>query len=387
MLKEFMRTTYFYDTTLRDGEQTPFVVFSGEQKLKIACALAEMGMDIIEVGFPAASESEQDAVREVAKVVKSSVIAGLARSRTGDVDITAKALEHADKARISIVLPISDRHLSASLRLTRPQAEEQIGQAVAHAKKYLDDVEFIATDATRTDETDLISALSVAGQAGATTLVVADTVGCGRPAEIKSLFERLRAKFPPKIRLGIHCHNDFGLATANSVAALEGGADQVEGTVNGLGERAGNTALEEVAMILKYHENSLKFTTNIKLERILETSRLVRDVSGVVVQPNKALVGQNAFLHAAGMHQQAMLADPLTFEPFGPEIVGGAAALEDRIIFGKFLGKNGLKKLLSLDGVELSEAKLESLVAKIRAAIERRETVTRRTMLEWAKQG
>lgn len=378
------RTIQFYDTTLRDGEQTPFVVFSVEQKLQIAHKLADLGIDILEVGFPAASESEQEAVSRAAEEVKGPVIAGLARCRSGDIEITAKACEKADKARISIVLPISDRHLSASLRITRAEAEAQIGEAIRHAKKYLDDIEFIATDATRTSEADLFSCLKVAAEAGATTLVVADTVGCGLPEEMKSLFGRLRAAFSPHIKLGIHCHNDFGLATANSLAALEGGADQVEGTINGLGERAGNTALEEVAMILKYHQTSLKLSSNIRTEQILETSKLVREVSGVVVQPNKALVGQNAFLHAAGMHQQAMLADPLTFEPFGPELVGGDAALEDRIIFGKFLGKNGLKRLLALDGVELSEQNLEMLVAKIRAAIERRETVSRRTMLTWA---
>jgi len=379
------RNILFYDTTLRDGEQTPFVVFSVEQKLEIAHALAQMGMDIIEVGFPAASNSEQEAVSRVSEEVKAPIIAGLARCRTGDVDITAKSLEKANKPRISIVLPISDRHLSTSLRLTRAQAEEQIGQVIAHAKTLMEDIEFIATDATRTEESDLLSCFKAAADAGAATLVVADTVGCGLPEEIKSLFGRLRASFAPHVKLSIHCHNDFGLATANSVAALEGGADQVEGTINGLGERAGNTALEEVAMILKYHQKSMKLSQNINSTRILETSRLVREVSGVVVQPNKALVGQNAFLHAAGMHQQAMLADPLTFEPFGPELVGGEAALEDRIIFGKFLGKNGLKKLLSLDGVELSEQDLDALVAKIRAAIERRETVSRRTMLMWAK--
>jgi len=380
-----LRPIQFYDTTLRDGEQTPFVVFSVEQKLQIAHKLADLGMDIIEVGFPAASESEQEAVHRAATEVKGPVIAGLARCKTSDIDITARSCENADKARISIVLPISDRHLSASLRITRAEAEAQIGEAVRHAKKYLDDVEFIATDATRTSEVDLISCLRVAAEAGATTLVVADTVGCGLPEEMKSLFGRLRASFSPHIRLGIHCHNDFGLATANSLAALAGGANQVEGTINGLGERAGNTALEEVAMILKYHQTSLNVLTNIRTERILETSKLVREVSGVVVQPNKALVGQNAFLHAAGMHQQAMLADPLTFEPFGPELVGGDVALEDRIIFGKFLGKSGLKRLLALDGVDLTESDLEALVAKIRAAIERRETVSRRMMLKWAK--
>ncbi len=379
------RNIQFYDTTLRDGEQTPFVVFSVDQKLQLCHALADMGIDIIEVGFPAASESEMASVSRAAAEVKGPVIAGLSRSRTGDVDSTAKALERADKARISIVLPVSDRHLSASLKLTRPQAEAQIHEAVAHARKYFSDIEFIATDATRTAEADLITSLRSAAGAGASTLVVADTVGCGLPEEMKSLFQRLRGVFEPGVKLGIHCHNDFGLATANSLAALEGGADQVEGTINGLGERAGNTALEEVAMLLKYHHNSLKLSSNIETERILETSRLVREVSGVVVQPNKALVGQNAFLHAAGMHQQAMLSDPLTFEPFGPELVGGQAALEDRIIFGKFLGKNGLKRLLALDDLVLSEDDLERLVARIRAAIELRETVTKRTMLDWAR--
>lgn len=380
------RTVQFYDTTLRDGEQTPFVVFSVEQKLRIAHALADLGIDIIEVGFPAASESEQEAVRLVAKEVRNPVIAGLARSRAADIDITAKALEGADKARISIVLPISDRHLKASLKLTRQEAEIQIGNAVKHAKKFVDDVEFIATDATRTSEPDLLACLRVAEYAGATTLVVADTVGSALPDDLRILFQTLRREFARPIKLGIHCHNDFGLASANSLAALEGGADQVEGTINGLGERAGNTALEELAMIIKYHQSTLRLTSNLQTERILETSRLVREVSGVVVQPNKALVGQNAFLHAAGMHQQAMLADPLTFEPFGPELVGGTAALEDRIIFGKFLGKSGLKRLLAMDGIELTEEALEALVSRIRAAIERRETVTRRTMLEWAKE-
>lgn len=381
-----MRPILFYDTTLRDGEQTPFVVFSVEQKLALARQLADLGLDILEIGFPAASDSEFMAVSRAAEELREPVIAGLARCRTADIDATAKALEKASKPRISIVLPISDRHLTASLRLSRKQAEDQIGEAVRHARKYVEDVEYIATDATRTSEPDLLGALDVAAQAGATTLVVADTVGCGLPEETKSLFARLRTRFDRSVRLGIHCHNDLGLATANSVAALEGGADQVEGTVNGLGERAGNTALEEVAAILKYHE-SLGLTSNVKFDKILETSRQVREISGVVVQPNKALVGQNAFLHAAGMHQQAMLADPLTFEPFGPEWVGGTASLEDRIVFGKFLGKNGLKRLLALDGLELEEAALEGLVGRIRQAIERREFVSRRTVLDWAKAG
>ncbi|MCL4305808.1 2-isopropylmalate synthase [bacterium] len=379
------RPVHFYDTTLRDGEQTPFVVFSVEQKLKIARALADLGIDVIEAGFPAAAESEQEAIRRIAAELPQTVIAGLARCRKSDVEITAKVLEKSHKPRISIVLPVSNRHLTASLKITREQALASISETVEYATKFLTDIEFIATDATRTAEQDLLACLRAAANAGATTLVVADTVGCALPEGLRGLFQRLRREFPASVRLGIHCHNDFGLGTANSVAALEGGADQVEGTVNGLGERAGNTALEEVAMILKYHRDKLGLATNINSSQIMETSRLVREVSGVIVQPNKALVGQNAFLHAAGMHQQAMLADPLTFEPFNPEEVGGSAALEDRIIFGKFLGKNGLKRLLAMDGIELAEDQLDALVAKIRAAIERRETVSRRDMLSWAR--
>ena len=367
------RVIRFYDTTLRDGEQTPYVVFSAPQKLKIARALADLGMDIIEVGFPAASESEAEAVKLVSSELHGPVIAGLARARIADIEITAKALEQADKSRISIVLPVSDRHLSTSLNLTRSQAEEQIGAAVRRAAELVEDVEFIATDATRTEYDDLLAALEIAAQAGATTLVVADTVGVALPEEFGKLIASLKSDLAsfPQVKLGVHCHDDFGLAVANSLSGLQAGANQVEGTFNGLGERAGNAALEELAVLIHHHGEALGLATKWDLSRIITTSKLVQEISGVPVQPNKAIVGRNAFLHAAGMHQQAMLRDPLTFEPFNPALVGAQASLEDRIIFGKFLGRSGLKRLLALDNVTLSDEALDSLVARVRKAVEK----------------
>jgi 2-isopropylmalate synthase len=368
----------FYDTTLRDGEQTPYVHFTPDQKLILAYQLQKLGIDVIEVGFPAASEFEMESVQKVSTAIRDSSIAALARSRIDDVEAAAKALEKAKKPRISIVLPVSDRHLKNSLKITRETGEEWIDTSVRRACELCDDVEFIATDATRTDYKLVLSALRVAAKAGARTVVVADTVGVAIPhrfgKQIGILVKDMRKGFP-EINIGIHCHNDFGLATANSLSGL-----QVEGTINGLGERAGNAALEEIAILLRYHKNIFNIACNIHTREILSTSMIVSEYSNIGVQPNKALVGRHAFLHAAGMHQQAMLRDPLTFEPFDPEILGSETAVEDRIIFGKFLGRNGLKAVLEQEGIELSEEKLDSLVALVREAISEQRTVLRKSL-------
>jgi 2-isopropylmalate synthase len=380
------RPVIFYDTTLRDGEQTPYVVFSAENKLRIAHTLADLGVDVIEVGFPAASESEFEATKLVSSELRGPTIAGLARARVSDIESTAKALEGAHKRRISIVLPVSDRHLSSSLNLTRAEAGAMIAGAVAHARNLVEDVEFIATDATRTAYGDLLAALEIAARAGANTVVIADTVGVGLPAAIAKLVASLKSDLAgyPRVKLGVHCHNDFGLAVANSLAGLEAGADQVEGTINGLGERAGNAALEEIAMLIHHHGPTLGLMTAWNLPLITAASKLVSDISRVPVQPNKAIVGRNAFLHAAGMHQQAIVNDPLTFEPFNPELVGGTASLEDRIVFGKFMGRHGLRRLRILEHTTLTDEDLDHLVARIRKAVENHETVTRRDLLHWA---
>jgi 2-isopropylmalate synthase len=373
----------FYDTTLRDGEQTPYVHFTPDQKLILAYQLQKLGIDVIEVGFPAASEFEMESVQKVSTAIRDSSIAALARSRIDDVEAAAKALEKAKKPRISIVLPVSDRHLKNSLKITRETGEEWIDTSVRRACELCDDVEFIATDATRTDYKLVLSALRVAAKAGARTVVVADTVGVAIPhrfgKQIGILVKDMRKGFP-EINIGIHCHNDFGLATANSLSGLLAGAIQVEGTINGLGERAGNAALEEIAILLRYHKNIFNIACNIHTREILSTSMIVSEYSNIGVQPNKALVGRHAFLHAAGMHQQAMLRDPLTFEPFDPEILGSETAVEDRIIFGKFLGRNGLKAVLEQEGIELSEEKLDSLVALVREAISEQRTVLRKSL-------
>jgi 2-isopropylmalate synthase len=377
------RQATFYDTTLRDGEQTPYVHFTPDQKLILAYQLQKLGIDVIEVGFPAASESEMESVQKVSAVIHESSIAALARSRIDDVEKTAKALEKAKKPRISIVLPVSNRHLKYSLKITRAIGEEWIDKAVRRACELCGDVEFIATDATRTDYKLVLSALRVAAEAGARTVVVADTVGVGIPhrfgKQIEILVRDLRKEYPD-IQVGIHCHNDFGLATANSLAGLLAGATQIEGTINGLGERAGNAALEEIAILLRYHKNIFDIASNIHTREILATSMIVSEYSNIGVQPNKALVGRHAFLHAAGMHQQAMLRDPLTFEPFDPEILGSDTVLEDRIIFGKFLGRNGLKAILEQDGIQLTEEKLDLLLQLVREAIAEQRTVLRKSL-------
>ncbi|RQV95739.1 2-isopropylmalate synthase [bacterium] len=379
----------FYDTTLRDGEQTPYVHFTPDQKLILAYQLQKLGIDIIEVGFPAASEAEMESVQKVAAVIREARIAALARCRIDDVELAAKALGKAKKPRITIVLPISNRHLKHSLEIDRETAEEWIDKVVRHAKTLCDDIEFIATDATRTDYKQVLRAHSIAAAAGANTVVVADTVGVAIPHRFQRQIERLvtdlRSSYP-KIQVGVHCHNDFGLATANSLSGLLAGATQVEGTINGLGERAGNAALEEIAVLLRYHKRVFQRRCHIHTREILATSLIVTEYSNVGVQPNKALVGRHAFLHAAGMHQQAMLRDPLTFEPFDPEILGSEAALEDRIIFGKFLGRNGLKAILEQDGIELSDEKLDALVQHVRKAISEQRTVLRESLHEIIQQ-
>jgi 2-isopropylmalate synthase len=373
----------FYDTTLRDGEQTPYVHFTPDQKLILAYQLQKLGIDTIEVGFPGASEFEMESVQKIAAVIRDSAIAALARARVDDVEAAAKALEKAKKPRISIVLPVSDRHLRNSLKITRETGEEWIDTSIRRACELCGDVEFIATDATRTDYKLVLSALRVAAKAGARTVVVADTVGVAIPhrfgKQIGILVKDMRKGFP-EINIGVHCHNDFGLATANSLSGLLAGATQVEGTINGLGERAGNAALEEIAILLRYHKNIFNIACNIHTREILSTSMIVSEYSNIGVQPNKALVGRHAFLHAAGMHQQAMLRDPLTFEPFDPEILGSETSVEDRIIFGKFLGRNGLKAVLEQEGIDLSEEKLDSLLALVREAISEQRTVLRKSL-------
>lgn len=339
----------FCDTTLRDGEQTPGVHFGTAQKLDIAKRLCAAGVDVIEAGFPASSHGDFEAVRRVAEEVgrpdengSSCTISGLSRMMKSDIDITAEALAPAARKRLHLFIATSDIHLENKLKMTRQQALEKIRDSVSYAVSTgaFDEIQFSAEDATRSDFDFLTEAVMTAVECGASTVGIPDTVGYTTPSEITETFSRLRKILPSHVALGAHCHNDLGLATANSLAALEAGASYVECTVNGLGERAGNAPFEEVVMALKVRGDSFgknSFTCGIRTCEIAETSELVASLSGVSTAPNKAVVGKNAFSHASGVHQHGVMQNRSTYEIMNPADIGLTA---NTIVLGKLSGRH-----------------------------------------------
>ncbi|MEK9499491.1 2-isopropylmalate synthase [Gaopeijia maritima] len=331
-----------FDTTLRDGEQSPGSSMTGPEKLRVARALDEMGVNVIEAGFPVASPEEFEAVVAVAGSVEKATVAALARASRHDVERAAEALTDARRPRIHTFLPTSDLHLEHKLGIGRDEALRRIGDAVEHARRHVDDVEFSAEDATRTDPTFLVQAVAVAVQAGATTVNLPDTVGFAHADDVARMFDAVRSGVPgiEGVVLSFHGHDDLGLATANSLTALDHGARQVECTLNGIGERAGNAALEEVVMALRvlprYRE---RYATGVRAERLGPASRLLARITGIRPQPNKAVVGANAFAHEAGIHQHGVLADPRTYEIMTPGDVG---APESVLVLGKHSGRHAL---------------------------------------------
>src|SRR5437879_1202405 len=304
-----MEMVRIFDTTLRDGEQAPGFSMNTAEKLRLARRLESLGVDVIEAGFPIASKGDFEAVREVAREVRYSTVAGLARTRQEDIDAVLGAVEHAAKPRVHTFLATSDLHLKHKLRMSRAEALESIGKMVAYAKARCPEVEFSAEDASRSDIGFLGEAFSVAVQAGATILNAPDTVGYATPEEYSGMFRALRAKVGDQrgVIWSAHCHNDLGLAVANSLAAVEAGARQVECTINGIGERAGNAAMEEIAVALAVRPDRYKAGTRLRLNELYATSRLLSEITGVSVPPNKAVVGANAFAHEAGIHQDGTL--------------------------------------------------------------------------------
>ncbi|MEX0366580.1 MAG: 2-isopropylmalate synthase [Ruegeria sp.] len=362
-----------FDTTLRDGEQSPGATMTHAEKLEIAGLLDDMGVDIIEAGFPIASEGDFNAVSEIAKNAENAVICGLARAQFGDIDRCWEAVKHAKRPRIHTFIGTSPLH-RAIPNLTMDEMAERIEQTVTHARNLCDNVQWSPMDATRTELDYLYRVVEIAIKAGATTINIPDTVGYTAPRESADLIRKLIENVPgaDEIVFATHCHNDLGMATANSLAAVEAGARQIECTINGLGERAGNTALEEVVMALKVRNDIMPFQTGIDSTKIMNISRRVAAVSGFPVQFNKAIVGKNAFAHESGIHQDGMLKNAETFEIMRPEDVGLS---ETNLVMGKHSGRAALRDKLEQLGFEVGDNQLKDVFVRFKALADRKKEI------------
>jgi 2-isopropylmalate synthase len=330
-----------FDTTLRDGEQSPGCSMNVAEKLRMAHQLDRLGVDVIEAGFPIASEGDFAAVQAIAAVVRRPIIAGLARACKQDIERASQALHGASRPRIHVFLATSDIHLQYKLRISREQCLHQAADAVRLAKTFCDDVEFSPEDATRTDPEFLCQVLQAVVNAGATTLNIPDTVGYTTPGEFGDLIRTIRCEVAgiESVIISAHCHDDLGLAVANSLAAIAAGVGQVECTINGIGERAGNASLEEIVMAMRVRPDRLAYDTGIVGEELYPASQLLSEITGVAVQPNKAIIGRNAFAHEAGIHQDGVLKNPLTYEIMTPQSVG---VPDSRLVLGKHSGRHAL---------------------------------------------
>jgi 2-isopropylmalate synthase len=375
-----MRTIQIFDTTLRDGEQSPGFSMNRDEKLKLARQIEELGVDVLEAGFPIASPGDLEATRAVAAEVKHCRVAALARARQEDVDAALRGLEPAAKPRLHLFLATSDLHLKHKLRATREEALARITQMIRFGRKHCEEVEFSAEDASRTDMDFLCQVVLAAVECGATIINLPDTVGYLVPAEYANMFRQVRACLGahPNVVLSAHCHDDLGLAVANSLAAVEAGVGQIECTINGIGERAGNASLEELIVALHVRQNHYDVTTNIQLEKLYPTSRMLSTITGVSVPPNKAVVGANAFAHEAGIHQDGILKNPLTYEIIVPEKVGVPAR---RLILGKHSGRNAFRARLSDLSYEITDAELAEFYRLAMALADSEKEITDRDLI------
>jgi len=366
---------FIFDTTLRDGEQCPGASMNTAEKIRVALQLERLGVDMLEAGFPAASEGDFDAVHQIASRLTTSGVAALCRAVKSDIDKAWRAISHAKKPRIHTFLATSDIHLKFKLRMTHDQMLEKAVDAIKYAKTLTNDVEFSAEDGSRSNRDFLCKVFEATINAGATVVNLPDTVGYALPLEYAELIQYIILHTPNihKAILSVHCHNDLGLATANTIAAIRAGARQAEVTMNGLGERAGNTSLEEVVMTLKTRENSLNLTTNIKTELIYPTSRLVSMTTGMRVQPNKAIVGANAFAHESGIHQDGILKNPLTYEIISPASVGITSA--NTLVLGKHSGRHALRTHLQKMGYEVLDEELDIIFVKFKELADRKKEI------------
>ena len=375
-----MNVVRIFDTTLRDGEQSPGFSMNTDEKIRMARQLAKLGVDTIEAGFPISSRGDLEAVQAVAREVRDVPIAALARAKKSDIDAAVEALTPAASSRLHIFLATSDLHLQVKLHMTREQALEAIGSMIRYGRQHVAEVEFSAEDAGRTEIGYLCQVCKTAVDAGATILNLPDTVGYAVPEEYGEMFRRVREFLGDQqgITLSAHCHDDLGLAVANSLAAVRAGVRQIECTVNGIGERAGNAALEEIAVALAVRKDSFGVTTNIKLDQLFPASRLLTEVTGAVVAPNKAVVGANAFAHEAGIHQDGIIKNPLTYEIISPETVGVPSR---SLVMGKHSGRNALRSNLRDLGFAPSDAELAEIYRRVTALADQSKSVRPRDIL------
>jgi 2-isopropylmalate synthase len=374
-----------FDTTLRDGEQSPGFSMTVAEKVRMAHQLESLGVDIIEAGFPIASRGDLEGVRAVAREIRGCTVAALARARRDDIDAALEGIEGAAHPRLHTFLATSDLHLHHKLRLTREEALEAISNNVRYAREHCAEVEFSAEDASRTDIHFLCEAVGRAVRAGATTINLPDTTGYAVPEEYGAMFRSLIESLDGAdgITLSAHCHNDLGMGVGNSLAAIQAGARQLELTVNGIGERAGNAALEEVVVLLRVRQAKIGVTTNIQLDKLYATSRMLSEITGVPVAPNKAIVGANAFAHEAGIHQDGILKNPLTYEIISPEAVG---VPKRKLVLGKHSGRNALRSALVEIGYDPTPSELDECYKRVSTLADESKNISTRDLLAIAHQ-
>jgi 2-isopropylmalate synthase len=364
-----------FDTTLRDGEQSPGISLNTQEKLEIAHQLARLGVDVIEAGFPITSPGDFEAVQAIARDVHGPVICGLARTSRQDIDAAWNAVKDSERPRIHTFIATSDIHIERKLQTTREDVKGQARAAVAHAREYSEDVEFSPEDGSRSDVEFMAEVIQIAIEEGATTINVPDTVGYTMPEEYAEMWRRLYELLPDlaKVTTSVHCHNDLGLAVANSFAGVMAGARQVECAVNGIGERAGNASLEEIVMLLHTRESSVRAWTAVNTREIARTSRLVSRLTGYPVQPNKAIVGRNAFAHEAGIHQDGVLKERTTYEIMDATTIGLEA---NSIVLGKHSGRHALRKALEELGFQVDGAALNTAFTRFKELADKKKKVT-----------
>ena len=362
-----------FDTTLRDGEQAPGFSLRTEQKLRLARELAALGVDVMEVGFPVASDDDARAVQLIAREVRGPVLAALGRCNLADIELVGEVIRDAERPRIHTFIATSDLHMEAKLRISREECLLAVQTSVARARDYTDDVQFSAEDAIRSDMDFLCQVVDTAIAAGATTINLPDTVGYSVPSEISRFFHEVMARTGDAdgIVFSTHCHDDLGLAVANSLAAVLAGVRQVECTINGIGERAGNASLEEIVMATRVRSDLLPFATGVDTTRLFRTSRLLCELTGEPVQANKAIIGRNAFAHEAGIHQHGMIRDRRTYEIVRPEDVG----VESTLVLGKHSGRHAVKRRCEGLGFDLGRDEVERVYREVIALADRGRTV------------